>query len=341
MYNSKQRAPRNRTIVLTDAERVFFAEKLLRPPLSNNLDDLANQIICGDAFEIYPILPKAFVDLLILDPPYNLTKKFGGETFREMTLAEYEKWFEGWFVKLLPQLKPTATIYVCGDWKSSAALQRVLERHVFIRNRITWEREKGRGAKTNWKNASEDIWFCTVSDDFYFNVEAVKLKRKVIAPYKENGLPKDWEETHEGDFRLTHPSNLWTDLTVPFWSMPENTDHPTQKPEKLIAKLILASSRSGDFVFDPFLGSGTTAAVAKKLGRKFLGIELDENYACWAAKRVELAGYEKSIQGYSGGVFWERNTLNLQAREEKEDLSLQPALFEKPTPYKVHAKHKK
>ena len=341
MYNSKQRAPRNRTIVLTDAERVFFAEQLLRSSLSENLDDLTNQIVCGDAFEISATLPKAFVDLLILDPPYNLTKKFGGETFREMTLAEYERWFEDWFVKLLPALKPTATIYVCGDWKSSAALQRVLERHVVVRNRITWEREKGRGAKTNWKNSSEDIWFCTVSDDYFFNVEAVKLKRKVIAPYKENGSPKDWEETYEGDFRLTHPSNLWTDLTVPFWSMPENTDHPTQKPEKLIAKLILASSRSGDFVFDPFLGSGTTAVVAKKLGRKFLGIELDETYACWAAKRVELAGYEKNVQGYSGGVFWERNSLNFQEREPKEDLSAQPALFEPHTPYKVRAKHKK
>jgi len=341
MHNSKQRAPRNRTIVLNDAEKVFFAEKLLRSPLSNNSDDLMNQIICGDAFEICPTLPKAFVDLLILDPPYNLTKKFGSETFREMTLAEYEKWFESWFAGLLPLLKPTATIYACGDWKSSAALQRVLERHVIVRNRITWEREKGRGAKTNWKNASEDLWFCTLSDDYYFNVEAVKLKRKVVAPYKENGSPKDWEETNEGDFRLTHPSNLWTDLTVPFWSMPENTDHPTQKPEKLIAKLILASSRSSDFVFDPFLGSGTTAAVAKKLGRNFLGIELDENYASWAAKRVELAGYDKNIQGYSGGVFWERNTLNMQTREGKEDLSLQPALFEKPTPYRVHTKHKK
>ena len=279
--------------------------------------------------------------MLILDPPYNLTKKFGTETFREMTLMEYEKWFESWFVKILPILKRTATLYICGDWKSSAALHRVLERHVIVRNRITWEREKGRGAKSNWKNASEDIWFCTMSDDFYFNVEAVKLKRKVIAPYKENGLPKDWEKTHEGDFRLTHPSNLWTDLTVPFWSMPENTDHPTQKPEKLIAKLILASSRESDFVFDPFLGSGTTAAVAKKLGRKFLGVELDETYACLAAKRVELAELDKSIQGYSGGVFWERNTLSMQTRGEKVDLSIQPALFESPAPYKVRTKHKK
>ncbi|MGH7975404.1 MAG: DNA-methyltransferase, partial [Limisphaerales bacterium] len=289
MYTTeKQRAPRNRTLVLSESEEIYYPDQLLRLPLPKSADKLLNQIVCDDALAVCPELPKGFVDLLILDPPYNLTKKFGGETFREMTLAEYEKWFENWFLKILPTLKRTATLYVCGDWKSSAALHRVLERHVIVRNRITWEREKGRGAKTNWKNASEDIWFCTVSDDFYFNVEAVKLKRKVIAPYKENGLPKDWEETREGDFRLTHPSNLWTDLTVPFWSMPENTDHPTQKPEKLIAKLILASSCEGDFIFDPFLGSGTTAAVAKKLGRNFLGIELNEAYACWAVKRVQL-----------------------------------------------------
>jgi site-specific DNA-methyltransferase (adenine-specific) len=342
MYaTTKQRAPRNRTLALSESERIFYARTLLHSPLPKEADQLANEIVCGDTFTVSHELPKGLVDLLILDPPYNLTKTFGNETFREMTLADYEKWFEGWFIKMLPALKTTASLYVCGDWKSSAALHRVLERHVMVRNRITWEREKGRGAKTNWKNASEDVWFCTISNDYYFNVEAVKLKRKVIAPYKENGLPKDWEETPEGDFRLTHPSNLWTDLTVPFWSMPENTDHPTQKPEKLFAKLILASSREGDFILDPFLGSGTTAVVARKLGRKFLGIELDKTYACLSAKRVELAGVDKSIQGYSAGVFWERNSLNVQEREAKEYLSLQPALFERPTPYKIRRKTKK
>ena len=336
----KQRAPRNRTLALSAPERVFYSRELLRPPLPKDADKLRNQIVYGDALVICPELPKAFVDLLILDPPYNLTKKFGSEIFHEMTLAEYEKWFESRLVKILPTLKSTATLYVCGDWKSSAALHRVLERHVTVRNRITWEREKGRGAKVNWKNASEDIWFCTMSDDYHFDVEAVKLKRKVIAPYRENGLPKDWDETDDGDFRLTHPSNLWTDLTVPFWSMPENTDHPTQKPEKLVAKLILASSCEGNFIFDPFLGSGTTAVVAKKLGRDFLGIELNETYACLAAKRVELAESAKNIQGYSGGVFWERNSLAMQGREIKSDCDQQAMLLESPTTYEVKAKVK-
>lgn len=333
----KQRAPRNRTLALSAHEAAALSKRLLRSPLPAEVRRLIDQIICGDFIELLPQLPPAFVDLLILDPPYNLTKRFGAESFRERSLPEYEVWFEGWFVRVLPLLKPTASLYVCGDWKSSAAVQRVLDRHVVVRNRITWEREKGRGAKSNWKNASEDIWFATGSNDYHFNVEAVKLKRRVLAPYRENGQPKDWEDGPDGQFRLTHPSNLWTDLTVPFWSMPENTDHPTQKPEKLLAKLLLASSREGDFVFDPFLGSGTTAAVATKLGRHFLGIEIDEKFACLAAKRVELAKDDPAIQGYASGVFWERNTLNLQPKEpaaaEVEELQL--ALAESPTPYRV------
>lgn len=313
----------------------MLSKRSLRPPLPASARELTDQVVCGDSFALLPQLPKAFVDLLILDPPYNLNKRFGTETFREMSLAEYEEWFEGWFVRLLPLLKPTASLYVCGDWKSSAAIQRVLYRHVTVRNRITWEREKGRGAKTNWKNASEDIWFATVSNDYVFNVEAVKLKRKVIAPYRVDGQPKDWDDGPDGQFRLTYPSNLWTDLTIPFWSMPENTDHPTQKPEKLLAKLLLASSREGDFVFDPFLGSGTTAAVARKLGRRFLGIELDENYTCLALRRVELANDDCSIQGYAGGVFWERNTLNAQPKVSAPVENEHPMLLETPVPYRV------
>ena len=107
---------------------------------------------------------------------------------------------------------------------------------------------------------------------------------------------------------MTHPSNFWDDISIPYWSMPENTDHPTQKPEKLLAKLILASSQPGDLVFDPFLGSGTTAVVAKKLGRKYCGIELNSQYCCWALARLDRADQDAKIQGYSDGVFWERNS---------------------------------
>jgi site-specific DNA-methyltransferase (adenine-specific) len=144
------------------------------------------------------------------------------------------------------------------------------------------------------------------------------LKRQVIAPYTDrNGEPKDWSETENGRFRVTHPSNLWTDLTVPYWSMPENTDHPTQKPEKLLAKIILASSRENDLVFDPFNGAGTTTVVAKKLGRRYLGVEIDENYSAFAQKRLELTSTDRSIQGYVDGVFWERNSKNISRKAAK------------------------
>jgi len=304
----KKRAGRNRTITLTDIEREKYKNELLYLPI--NQDTVVNKIICGDMFQATKYIPQQSVDLLFVDPPYNMNKKFNKNKFSKMDMGKYVNWMDSWFQLILPTLKSNASIYICGDWISSPAIYEVLSRYVYIHNRITWEREKGRGSLTNWKNASEDIWFASMGKDYYFNVEAVKLKRKVLAPYKENGKPKDWQEEQSGNFRLTYPSNLWTDLTVPFWSMPENTDHPTQKPEKLVAKIILASSKENDVILDPFLGSGTTAVVAKKLGRRFIGIESDEEYCCLTQKRLELADKEKSIQGYVDGVFWERNALN-------------------------------
>jgi site-specific DNA-methyltransferase (adenine-specific) len=304
----KIRAPRNRTISLTDAEKSRYRTRLVRLDSPTPIEAILDKTICQDLLEVLPYLPVRFVDLLFIDPPYNLSKSFNGRSFSRKSLAEYESWLDSWLALLVNTLKPSASIYICGDWQSSAAIHRVAEKYFMVRNRITWEREKGRGAQSNWKNASEDIWFCTMSAKYTFNIEAVKLRRRVIAPYTENGAPKDWEETETGRFRLTHPSNVWTDLTVPFWSMPENTDHPTQKPEKLLAKIILASSNPGAVVLDPFVGSGTTAVVAKKLGRRYVGIEIDETYCSLAEKRLEKADADKSIQGYEEGVFWERNS---------------------------------
>ncbi|HXH69256.1 MAG TPA: DNA methyltransferase [Pyrinomonadaceae bacterium] len=304
--NDKERAPRNRTINLTEQEIEIYRKRIVYS--ETNLKDFQNKIICGDAFEIFGWLPEKSFDLMFADPPYNLTKNFGENSFRQTSLEDYEFWLDSWLKETIRLLKPTASVYICGDWRSSSAIQRIGTKYFTLRNRITWEREKGRGASKNWKNAAEDIWFFTVSDDYVFNAEAVKIKRKVLAPYRENGKPKDWENSDDGNFRLTAPSNLWTDLTVPFWSMPENTTHPTQKPEKLLAKIILASSNENDFVLDPFAGSGTTAVVAKKLSRSFAAIEATENYCLLAEKRLDLAEEDKTIQGFSGGVFWERNS---------------------------------
>ena len=248
------------------------------------------------------------VDLLIVDPPYDLTKNFHGGVFKKIGDKAYAEYTEKWIAVVRSKLKETASIYICSDWRSSVSLGTVAENNFILRNRITWQREKGRGAKANWKNSMEDIFFATVSNEYTFNLDAVKVRKKVLAPYKENGKPKDWERTEKGNFRNTCPSNFWDDISVPYWSMPENTAHPTQKPEKLIAKLILASSDKDDLVLDPFAGSGTTAVVAKKLGRNYIGIEKNPLYCAWAEYRLDKAENDKSIQGYKNGVFWERNS---------------------------------
>ena len=312
----KARANRNRTLTIAENEITTLEKAII------NADDLKksfadNSVINADLFDCLDAIPNNYFHLIIIDPPYNLAKDFHGNKFSKLNTASYEAYLRTWFGKVCDKLVPNGTLYMCGDWQCSLSMQKVISERLTILNRITWQREKGRGAKANWKNAMEDIWFAVKNPkDYYFDVEAVKMKRKVIAPYKVDGKPKDWEQTESGNFRITYPSNFWDDISIPFWSMPENTDHPTQKPEKLYAKLILASTKPGDKVFDPFLGSGTSAVVAYKLNRNYVGIEFNRDYCLWAAKRLMNARKNKVIQGYSDNVFWERNALN--SREVKK-----------------------
>ena len=316
------KAERNKTIDITVGEGQKYLKRCVSVSENTGLSAILNKTILGDTFAVLPLLPEKFVDLLIVDPPYNLDKDFHGRKFKKSTDELYAEYTESWIQKVLPLLKDTATVYVCCDWQSSLAIGNVLKRYFCVQNRITWQREKGRGALKNWKNGMEDIWFATVSKQYTFNVEDVKMRRRVIAPYKVNGKPKDWEETEQGNFRNTYPSNFWDDISIPYWSMPENTAHPAQKPEKLLARLILASSREGDVVFDPFLGSGSTSVTAKKLGRRYVGIEENARYCVWAEKRLEMAESDPSIQGYTDGVFWERNTSAFQKKGQTPQLSL-------------------
>ena len=310
----KIKSSRNKTIDLSVEEgREYLSRCISVHSEQSRIKEIVNKTILGDSFAVLPCLPEKSVDLVIADPPYNLTKTFHGTTFSKKTVGDYEEYTRQWLRLVYPLLKDSGSIYVCCDWETSLIIGRVLGEFFTIRNRITWQREKGRGASANWKNGLEDIWYATKSNNYTFNLEAVKISKKVIAPYKVDCKPKDWDETENGNFRNTCPSNFWDDITIPFWSMPENTAHPTQKSEKLFAKIMLASSNPSDLVLDPFLGSGTTSVVAKKLGRNYIGIEANEQYCVWAEKRLEMADADKSIQGYVNGVFWERNTLSEQA----------------------------
>jgi len=305
------RAARNRTITLDDNELAHYAGLCPRAFAPG----MADVVIHADAFDVLPALPGQCADLLIADPPYNLRKTYGDSAFNKMSEGDYAAFTRRWLEAALHTLKPTASVYVCSDWRTSMVIGGILGEYLTVQNRITWQREKGRGARRNWKNAMEDIWFATVSPKNYiFNAGAVMTRRRVLAPYRENGQPKDWIENDNLKFRDTYPSNFWDDVTVPYWSMPENTDHPTQKPEKLYARLILASSNPGDVILDPFAGVGTAAVVAKKLGRGFICVEREAEYCALAQKRLAMAGENPGIQGYTDGVFWERNTLAFQNR---------------------------
>ena len=304
----KDKAPRNKTIELTKAEIKEYGKRAIKISARVSLDYVLNKTLHQDTIKALDLLPESSIDLIIVDPPYNLTKNFSGTTFKEMGLEEYKQWLDKWLKKTVRLLKENGSIYICSDWKTSIAIPEVAGKYFLLQNRISWEREKGRGAQNNWKNCLEDIWFFTKGKDYTFNLNKVKILRPVLAPYRDdNKQPKDWFEKDDQKFRLTHPSNIWTDISVPFWSMSENTVHPTQKPEKLIAKLVLASSNENDVVFDPFLGSGTTAVVAKKLNRHFIGIEKEKEYAALAIKRLDMADDNPQIQGFENGVFKPRN----------------------------------
>lgn len=303
----KKKSEKNKTIDF----KIENADKYLERALYFNNDlkfqDYINSTIIGDSFEVLEKIENNSIDLIIVDPPYNLRKNYHGNIFTVQSEENYKEYTKKWIEKLKHKLKENGSIYVCCDWKSSMIIGPILSEDFVIRNRITWQREKGRGTKNNWKNSMEDIWFATKSDDYTFNVENVKKRKKVIAPYKEKGKARDWVQVNDKKYRDTYPSNFWDDITIPFWSMSENTAHPTQKPEKLIAKLILASSNEGDLILDPFLGSGTTAVVCEKLNRKYIGIEQNELYIAWAQKRLEDAKKDKKIQGYEDGIFYDRN----------------------------------
>ncbi len=302
------RAGRNRTIDTSVEEGRKYLDRCIRVERLADLGSVLDRTILGDVFEVLPNLPESCADLVIADPPYNLTKSFHGTVFSKRSAEQYEAYTRRWLDAVRPRMKSGASIYVCCDWETSLIIGNVLQDYFTVRSRITWQREKGRGAKANWKNALEDIWFATVGDAYTFHLDSVRVRRKVIAPYREEGKPKDWMETEQGNYRDTCPSNFWDDITIPFWSMSENTAHPTQKSEKLMAKLLLASSGEGDVVLDPFLGSGTTSVTARKLNRHYIGIEKEPQYCVWAEQRLEMAKEDPRIQGYTDGVFWERNT---------------------------------
>ena len=194
----KKKSPRNKTIDFGEEEgRIYLQRAVAAEELT---EERVNVTVLGDMFEAVKHIARESVDLIVADPPYNLDKNFHGNRFAATDSGEYAAYTEKWLNAVLPLLKKNGSVYVCCDWRSSMAIGGVLEKKLKVINRITWQREKGRGAERNWKNGLEDIWFAVNGSRYTFNLEAVKLKKKVIAPYREKGAPKDWTEVCRPDY---------------------------------------------------------------------------------------------------------------------------------------------
>jgi|TARA_B110000211_G_C14022741_1_gene528425 DNA modification methylase len=242
------------------------------------------------------------VDLFFQDPPYFTTSIDWDNQWKNN--EEYYAWCKLWISDMYDQLKENGSAYVCCQWLHSGMYQVMLQEAGFnILNRITWKKDKGRGSNSNWKQMHEDIWFVSKSKNYTFNVDDVKIEKKVIAPYRDDeGNPKDWWVNKKGEkVRLTYPGNLWETISIPFWSShevksyakskksPNNKfqKHSTQKPKELVKRCILASSNEGDFIVDYFGGSGTTLIASNETRRICTIFEKDKTYCEIIKTRVK------------------------------------------------------
>lgn len=164
---TKERASRNRTLTVNADEIPALEQQIYScDDLSDNFAD--DIIVNCDLFDCLDTIPNRYFDLIIIDPPYNLDKDFHGRKFSSMKSDIYEDYLRSWFYKVCEKLKDDGSLYMCGDWKCTSSMQKIIEERLTIINRITWQREKGRGAKSNWKNGMEDIWFAVKDPKNFF-----------------------------------------------------------------------------------------------------------------------------------------------------------------------------
>lgn len=248
----------------------------------NNLD---HKIIHGDVLQSLASLEDESVDLIFADPPYNIGKDFDGlvENWDE---DEFLKWCYEWLEECYRVLKPAGTFYLMNSTENMPFLDIWCRKKFFIRSRIIWSYDSsGVQAKKFYGSMYEPILMLVKDKNQYtFNAKDILVEAKTGA---KRGLIDYRKNPPQPYNTLKVPGNVWEFSRVRF-RMDEYENHPTQKPESLLERVIKASSNEGDLVLDPFSGSFTTSAVSKKLGRKTIGIEINEEYVKMGIRRLEL-----------------------------------------------------
>jgi DNA modification methylase len=241
---------------------------------TGGLNQMTNQkIILGDSIDELPKIESASVELVIADPPYNLGKDYGNNHDIK-GFHEYLEFSRKWLSETHRILKPGGTIYVFMGFRFISYLYDILDRELgmFFNSWIVWHYTQGMGKTKGFSPRHDDILMFTKSREFVFNLDEVRIPQKY---YRERN-----------NMRGANPGDVWEFSHVHYCN--ENRQaHPTQKPEGLIERIILASSNEGDCVLDPFLGSGTTVRVCQQLGRQGVGIELNPDYVLMAQDRLE------------------------------------------------------
>lgn len=248
-------------------------------------EDAQQCIYQGDCLEVLrTAVADASIDLVFADPPYNIGKRFGNFSDSWPDEASYVSWCQQWLDLCIQKLKPHGSLYLMASTQCMPWLDLYLRGAMHILSRIVWAYDSsGVQARHYFGSLYEPILFAVKNPRHYtFNAEAIQVEAKTgaqrqLIDYRKNP-PAPYNPTKV-------PGNVWHFSRVRY-RMPEYQNHPTQKPEALLERIILASSRPGDRILDPFAGSFTTAAVAQRLNRCMISIEQNPEYVQAGLKRL-------------------------------------------------------
>ncbi|MCA9935723.1 MAG: site-specific DNA-methyltransferase [Ardenticatenaceae bacterium] len=249
------------------------------------------KIFVGDSIQWLSSLESETVDLIIADPPYNI-KKAEWDTFESQ--QAYVEWSLRWIEQAARALKADGTLYVCGFSEILADIKLPALQFFTGCRWLVWHYKNKANLRDDWGRSHESILHFRKSKAFTFNTDDVRIPYGAhTTKYPERTQAETSQYGKKSDYvwqphpRGAKPRDV-IEIPTTCNGMHETTPHPTQKPEELFRKLVLASSREGDLVVDPFLGSGTTAVTAEQLKRNWMGCDLSTEYCQWAIQRIEL-----------------------------------------------------
>ncbi len=255
--------------------------------MATQYGDAAHQIWHGDAMEVLRDIEDDSCALIFADPPYNIGKRFNGSTDRWPSDEAYVEWCRGWLELCVAKLTPNGSLYLMASTQSMPFLDIYLRRRLSVLSRIVWHYDSsGMQARKYFGSLWEPILHCVRdASDYVFNADDIKVAARTGSERKLIDYRKPVPTVYSSE---KVPGNAWYFARVRY-RMDEYEEHPSQKPEALLERIIRASSNEGDLVLDPFAGTFTSSAVAQRLGRRSVGIELDEQYVGVGLRRLGLA----------------------------------------------------